>query len=86
MNEIPIVNEFLEVFKDVPGLPPDRKIKFTNYLVPGTNHLSKAPYQTTLAKLAELNVQLQELSDKGQSSLICLHGEPQYSLLRRMKV
>ncbi|XP_074374362.1 uncharacterized protein LOC141714760 [Apium graveolens] len=37
LDEIPIVSEFLDVFPDeFPGLPPDREIKFSIDLVPGT--------------------------------------------------
>jgi len=31
-KEIPVVEEFLEVFQEVPGLPPDRKIEFMKEL------------------------------------------------------
>jgi len=36
LNENPVAREFLQVFQEVPGLPPDRKIEFTIELVPGT--------------------------------------------------
>jgi len=41
---IPIVQEFLEVFQEVPGLPPNREIEFAIELVPNTAAISKAPY------------------------------------------
>ena len=62
---IPVVQEFLEVFQEVPGLPPDREIEFAIELVPGTAPISKAPYRMAPAELAELKKQLQELLDKG---------------------
>ncbi|XP_074346452.1 putative mitochondrial protein AtMg00860 [Apium graveolens] len=45
LDEIPVVNEFLDVFPDVlPGLPPDRKIEFSIDLIQGAEQISKAPY------------------------------------------
>jgi hypothetical protein len=64
-KDIPVVQEFLEVFQEVPGLPPDREIEFAIELVPGTAPISKAPYRMAPAELAELKQQLQELLDKG---------------------
>ena len=34
-KDIPIVQEFLKVFQEVPGLPPDQEIEFMLELVPG---------------------------------------------------
>ena len=53
-KDIPIVQEFLEVFQEVPRLPPDRKIEFAIELLPGTSPISKAPYWMAPAELAEL--------------------------------
>jgi len=64
-KDIPIVQEFLEVFQEVPRLPPDWKIEFVIELVPGTAPISMAPYRMALAELAELKKQLQQLLDKG---------------------
>ena len=64
-KDIPIVQEFLEVFQEVLGLPPDRKIEFAIELIPGIIPISKAPYRMAPAELAELKKQLQELLDKG---------------------
>jgi len=64
-NYIPVVQEFLDVFQEVPGLPPDREIEFAIELLPGTAPISKAPYRMVPAELAELKKQLQELLDKG---------------------
>ena len=65
LSEIPVVREFPNVFQEVPGLPPDREIKFTIDLVSGTALISKTPYRMIPAELAELKTQLQELLDKG---------------------
>ena len=39
-KDTPIVQEFLEVFQEVPGLPSDRKIEFAIELVLGTAPIS----------------------------------------------
>lgn len=66
LEDIPIVNEFLEVFLDKhPGLPSDREIEFTIDLLPGTTSISKAPYRMAPLELKELKSQWQELLDKG---------------------
>ncbi|KAL5570134.1 hypothetical protein UlMin_026709 [Ulmus minor] len=65
-NQVPVVQEFIDVFPEyLPGLPPDREIKFSIDLVPGTAPISKAPYRMAPSELKELKVQLQELMDKG---------------------
>jgi len=65
LSEIPVAREFPQVFQEVLGLPPDREIKFTIELVPGTAPTAKAPYRMAPAELMELKTQLQELLDKG---------------------
>ncbi|KAL8102858.1 hypothetical protein AgCh_027400 [Apium graveolens] len=46
IEDILIVRDFPDVFPDeLPGLPPDREIEFTIDLAPGTEPVSKAPYQ-----------------------------------------
>ncbi|KAL8126782.1 hypothetical protein AgCh_013900 [Apium graveolens] len=46
LEDIPVVNEFLDVFPDeLPGLPPDREIEFAIDLAPGTEPASKTPYR-----------------------------------------
>jgi hypothetical protein len=46
IEEIPVVQEFLDVFPgDLPGMPPERDIKFKIELQPCTTHISKAPYK-----------------------------------------
>ena len=49
LKDIPIVQEFLEVFQEVPGFPPDREREFAIELVTGTTSISKAPYRMALA-------------------------------------
>ena len=63
---MPVVNEFTSVFpEDLPGLPPDREVTFEIEVLPGTAPISKAPYRMAPAELKELQIQLQELLDKG---------------------
>ena len=65
LTNLPIVNEFSEVFPDdVPGLPPEREIEFSIDLLPGTGPISMAPYRMSPAELAELKEQLEELLSK----------------------
>ncbi|WMV38958.1 hypothetical protein MTR67_032343 [Solanum verrucosum] len=66
IGSIPVVSEFREVFpNDLPGMPPDRDIDFCIDLEPGTRLISNLPYHMALVELRELNVQIQELFDKG---------------------
>lgn len=65
-RNMPVVRDFMEVFpEDLPGLPPDQEIVFEIEVLPGTTPISKAPYRRAPAKLQELQIQLQELLDKG---------------------
>ena len=57
-KDIPIVQEFLEVFQELQGLPPDREIEFAIELVPGIATISKAPDRMAPTELAELKKQL----------------------------
>ena len=61
-----MVNEFVSVFpKDLPGLPPNQEVMFEIEVLPGTAPISKEPYRMAPVELRELQVQLQELLDKG---------------------
>ena len=63
---VPIVNEFPDVFPDdLPGIPPSRAVDFVIELEPGTGPISKSPYRMAPAELKELKAQLQDLLDKG---------------------
>jgi hypothetical protein len=64
--DVRTVSEFPDVFpEELPGMPPDREIKFVIELVPGTTPIFKRPYRMAANQLAELKEQLQELLDKG---------------------
>ena len=63
---LPEVCEFLDVFpKDLPGLPSDREVEFSNELEPGTAPISRHPYHMAPKELAEMKKQLEELLEKG---------------------
>jgi hypothetical protein len=66
IEEIPVVQEFPDVFPDdLPGMPPERDIKFKIELQPSTAPIAKHPYKMTQDELAELKIQLKDLLDKG---------------------
>jgi len=58
LNSIPVVQNFPQVFQEVPGLPPDRDMEFSIELLPGTTLISKAPYRMAPPELVELRKQL----------------------------
>jgi hypothetical protein len=46
LENIPVVCEYPDVFlDDLPGMPPDRDVKFVIELQPGTAPISKRPYR-----------------------------------------
>src|SRR5262249_22399571 len=66
LTDIPIVNEFLDVFPDeLLGLPPKQEIDFEIELMANTEPISKALYRMGPIELMELKKQLQELLDQG---------------------
>jgi hypothetical protein len=45
LEVIKVVSELLDVFpKDLPGMPPERKVEFAIELIPGTAPISKRAY------------------------------------------
>jgi hypothetical protein len=62
IDGIPVVWEFPD---DLPGMPPERDIEFKIELQPGTAPVAKSPYRMTWDELVELNIQLNDLLDKG---------------------
>jgi hypothetical protein len=60
-----VIQEFEDVFQEIPGLPPRREIYLSIYLVPGTASVSKTPYRMSTPELKELQMQLEELLRKG---------------------
>ena len=53
-------NEFLDVYEEISGLPPDRVVEFFIDLMPGATPISKAPYRMAPTELAILKEQLLE--------------------------
>jgi hypothetical protein len=65
-SEVPVVNEFLDVFPDeLPGMPPDRDIEFVIELKTGTSPIYKTPCKMATPELAELKENIKELLEKG---------------------
>ena len=65
-EEVPVVKDFPDVFpEELPGMPPDRDIKFLIELLPGTRTISKRPYRMPAKDLEEIKTQIKELLDKG---------------------
>ena len=61
-----VVCEYEDVFPDeLPGLAPHRDVDFVIKLHPGTSPISMTPHRMAPVELHELEVQLQELLDKG---------------------
>ena len=66
IEDVLIVQDFLDVFpEELPGLPPNPAISFEIELLLGMAPMSKALYWMAPTELKELQVQLQELLDKG---------------------
>ncbi|KAA3484783.1 DNA/RNA polymerases superfamily protein [Gossypium australe] len=64
VGNIRTVRDFLDVFpEDLPGLPPNREVKFGIELLPGTAPVFTGPYRMAPKELTELKAQLQELLD-----------------------
>jgi hypothetical protein len=60
-----VLKEFKDVFQEVPGLPPRRDIDFSINLMPGAAPVSRAPYRMSTSELKELQLQLEEILNKG---------------------
>ncbi|XP_071714764.1 uncharacterized protein [Rutidosis leptorrhynchoides] len=66
IDEVRIVNEFKDVFsKELPGVPPEREVKFHIDLIPGDTSIAKTPYRLAPFEMKEMMTQIQELLDKG---------------------
>jgi hypothetical protein len=57
-QSIPVVEEFMDVFAEIPGLPPDREVEFNIDLLPGTSPISKPPHRMARPELEELKNQI----------------------------
>jgi hypothetical protein len=66
LEAIRVVSEFPDVVpKELPGMPPERKIEFAIELEPGTAPISKRAYRVSTPELVELKKQIDELLEKG---------------------
>ena len=66
VEKIPVVKEFPNVFlEELPGIHLEREVDLSIEIVPGTAPMSRAPYRMAPTEMKELNIQLQELMDKG---------------------
>src|SRR5574338_502890 len=65
IEEIPIVNEYLDVFGEVKGVPHHRPVEFQINLIPGASPIIMKPYRMGPSELKELKNQLEELEGKG---------------------
>jgi hypothetical protein len=69
LETIKVVSEFPNVFlKDLPGMPPERKVEFVIELLPGTAPISRRAYRVSGPELVELKKQINELSEQGYIS------------------
>jgi hypothetical protein len=65
-SEVPVVNEFPDIFpEELPGMPPDRDIKFVIEFKPGKTPIYKTPYMMATPELAKLKEHIKELLEKG---------------------
>ena len=66
LSDIPTVSDYPDVFlEELPGLPPQREIKFAIDVVPGATLASITLHRMAPVELKELKLQLQELLEKG---------------------
>ena len=66
VSDIPTVSDFPDVFpEEFLGLSPQREIEFAIDVVPSATPASITPYRMAPVELKELNLQLQELLEKG---------------------
>jgi hypothetical protein len=66
LEEVPVVNEYLDVFPtELTQVPPEREVEFVIDLVPIAEPNSRTPYRMVPEKLKEVKDQLQELLKQG---------------------
>jgi hypothetical protein len=62
LEDIKVVNEFLDVFPDeLSGMPPERDVEFIIELLSGTTPIAKRPYRMGVNELEEVKKQIKEL-------------------------
>jgi hypothetical protein len=66
LEAINVVPEFPDVFpKELPGMPPERKVEIAIEIILGTVPISKRAYRVSGPELVELKKQIDELLEKG---------------------
>ncbi|XP_058113239.1 uncharacterized protein LOC131256270 [Magnolia sinica] len=65
ITDTPVVQDFWDVFKNIPGLPPRREIDFTIDLVPGAKPISLPTYRMPPCEMEELWTQIDNLLESG---------------------
>jgi hypothetical protein len=66
LEAIKVVSEFPDVFpKDLPSMPPKRKVEFAIELIPGNTPIYKRAYMISRPELVELKKKIDEMSEKG---------------------
>jgi hypothetical protein len=65
-SNIRVVRDFSDVFpEELPGMPPDREVKFVIDLLSGTAPISKRLYRMSVEELKELKKHLTKLQEAG---------------------
>jgi hypothetical protein len=59
LEDYAVLEDFEDVFKEVPGLPPRRDIDFSKNLIPRATPVSKTSYKMSTLELKELQMQLE---------------------------
>jgi hypothetical protein len=78
-----VLQEFEDVFQEIPGLPPRREIDFSIDLVARASLVSKTPYRVSTQELKELQMKLEEFL-RNVTYIQGFHlGEHQYFLSKR---
>jgi hypothetical protein len=65
LEDFLVLQEFEDVFQEIPRFPPKREIDLSIDLVLGVSPVSKTPYRMSTFELKELQMQLEELLKKG---------------------
>jgi hypothetical protein len=66
LETIKVMSKFPDVFpKDLPGMPPERKVEFSIELLPRTVPIFKRAYRVSRPELVKLKKRIDELSEKG---------------------
>jgi hypothetical protein len=81
---INVVLDFPDVFpKELPGMPPERKVEFAIELIPATAPISKRAYRVSGPELVELKGRLMSCRRKVTSDRVPRLRQPQCYLWRR---